>query len=364
MIDKETLLNIARAKASNISEPEEFAASRQELFAKLSKLSFGEKKDPFWKYSKIFKVETSLHDEEFVNHIKDIPEGILYGRATSLLETHKEFFEKHLAKNDHLAGSFFATLAAAASHSYALVITKDCSEKKIELTFNNSIGRLFVVIEEGVEVEIEEAHVNKGLSSNVIEYIIGDNAQVRLSSKERGGVSIVSRFFLLEANSFLQTYIEHLQGEIIRNENTIRLIGKDAEAAVLGINRLADDLQSDTRLVVHHDVPNTRSKTAYRYLADDTSTGIFGGMIIIAKGADKTEADMTTKAILESDTARMYGEPQLEIYTDDVICTHGASTGTINKDALFYLQSRGISEKQARKELTESFLKEPLLLIA
>lgn len=363
MINKERLIKFAIEKTKDFSElePEEFASARQESLAKLSKLSFGDKKDPFWKYSKIFKSSEVIQEEKFEKHIHETPEGILYGRTTSLLDTYKEFFEKHLSKNEHFSESFFATLTAAASQGYAIVITKAFKEKKIELSFHNSIDRLFVIIEDGVEIEVSEAHVHKGLSANVIEYMIGENARVKLTSKEQGDVVIASRFFTLKANSFLQTHTEHLKGQIIRNENTMRLIGKYAEVVVMGVNRLVNDLQSDTRIVIHHDVPNTRSKTAYRYLADDTSTGIFGGMIVIAKGADKTEADMTTKAILESDTARMYGEPQLEIYTDDVICTHGASTGTVNKDALFYLQSRGLSEKNAKKELTESFLNEPLL---
>ena len=245
--------------------------------------------------------------------------------------------------------------ALVAAKQERIHITEDTS-----LNFAKLADSVRVDIAKGATVEIQERHdYGDSVTQKAIAYVLGKGAHVTIRAQE-SGTMVIARTMTIPEDATLTILAEHTGGASIKDETTAKLSGKNARFVALGSNRLSNKTNSETHLLIHHDVPHTTSKTMYRSVLDDKALGVFEGKIIIAKGADKTEADMTTKAILLSDQARMHGEPQLEIYTDDVICTHGASTGTIDEDALLYLQTRGIARDIAKKELIESFLSEPL----
>jgi Fe-S cluster assembly protein SufD len=131
--------------------------------------------------------------------------------------------------------------------------------------------------------------------------------------------------------------------------------GEGAETSALGLF-LTDKMQHvDSYTVIEHHQAHCISKQHYKGVLDDVSTGAFNGKIHVHPNAQKTEAFQTNNNILLTDTARMYTKPRLEIYADDVKCSHGATVGQLDEDALFYLQSRGIPKDESRLMLMDAF---------
>jgi Fe-S cluster assembly protein SufD len=133
------------------------------------------------------------------------------------------------------------------------------------------------------------------------------------------------------------------------------MVGEGAETSALGLF-LIDKMQHvDSYTVIEHSKAHCISNQYYKGVLDDTSTGAFNGKIHVHPDAQKTEAYQTNNNILLTDTARMHTKPRLEIYADDVKCSHGATVGQLNEDALFYLQSRGIPRDESRLMLMDAF---------
>lgn len=352
-----------RVASFSDNEPEEFYASRKELARHVATAPLPHTKDPYWKHTIVTRV-INLATIDFsatTAYLEDVPDGVTYGKALQYLSSEKEFLEKYLTRNQHIQKSYYASFAAAVSQPRLIVVSKDT-----ELTIDTSasVGRLLVLIKPNVRARLIERQATGRQSIHLIEYLIGENSDVihEVISDRSESRRLVARFFTLERHARMRTTSQYTKGTYLRDEITINLIGTQSECSVFGSHAVGDVTHADTRIDITHDALSTKSMTKYRYVLDGSATGIFGGKIHILSGADKTEADMTTKSILLSSDTKMYGEPQLEIYTDDVQCTHGASTGTIDEDALLYMQSRGLEKNEAKRELIESFLAEPLTL--
>ncbi|MFT6557621.1 Fe-S cluster assembly protein SufD [Sneathiella sp.] len=145
-------------------------------------------------------------------------------------------------------------------------------------------------------------------------------------------------------------------GRISRNELKSTIIGEDAESHLNGAYLMRGSQHTDTTTLTEHTVPKNTSSQIYKGVLDDKSHGVFQGKIHISEDAQQVTGDQLSKALLLSDYASVDCKPELEIYADDVKCSHGATSGELDEDALFYLQSRGISEERARKMLIEAFL--------
>ncbi len=154
-------------------------------------------------------------------------------------------------------------------------------------------------------------------------------------------------------------YVSHtlsLGGALSRLDLAVRLVGNDASCELNGVF-LADGTQhTDTHSCIEHVVPQTRSSQDYRGLADGKGRGVFNGKVVVHKDAQKTDAKQSSRNLLLSNTAEIDTRPELEIYADDVKCSHGATTGQLDPTALFYLRSRGIAEDEARGLLALAFV--------
>ncbi|NJO00487.1 MAG: Fe-S cluster assembly protein SufD [Bacteroidia bacterium] len=146
-----------------------------------------------------------------------------------------------------------------------------------------------------------------------------------------------------------------LDGGLIRNNLTIRLDGEHIEANMYGLYMLRGESHVDNHSAVDHCQPNSVSNELYKGILDDRSTGVFNGKIFVRKYAQKTNAYQQNRNVLLSDSATINTKPQLEIWADDVKCSHGATTGSLDTNALFYLQSRGVPEREARSLLIYAF---------
>jgi len=161
-----------------------------------------------------------------------------------------------------------------------------------------------------------------------------------------------------EAGSHLNMVTHTLRGGWIRNEVKIELKGERAHAGVCGFYLPEHQQLIDNHTVVDHQVPNCTSNELYKGVLFDQSRGVFNGKVFVRKDAQKTEAYQSNKNIMMSDTAEMDSKPELEIYADDVRCSHGSTTGTFDQEALFYLRARGLSEMGAKQMLVSAYINE------
>lgn len=164
----------------------------------------------------------------------------------------------------------------------------------------------------------------------------------------------------LAEGSVYENFALSTGGRLSRNEMETRILGKDAESILNGAYLMRETQHCDTTTITRHLVPENISRQVYKGILDDEAQGVFQGKIQIVPDAQQVAGDQLSRALLLSDHASVAVKPELEIHADDVKCSHGASSGELDEDALFYLQSRGIEEKAARKMLIDAFLADVL----
>lgn len=228
--------------------------------------------------------------------------------------------------------------------------------------------RNVIEVADDASATIIETHLGEGsyLANSVTEIRIGNNARldrvkVELESHEAvhlahchviAGHSVTFRDFTLTTGAKLN-----------RQDGTFRFIGEFADAKVSGAYMLAAKQHADTRLVVDHEVPNCASRELFKCVMDDHARGIFQGKVIVRPGAQKTDGKQSSHALLLSETSEFDAKPELEIYADDVACGHGATSGDLNHDHVFYLKSRGVPEAEAKALLIAAFVGEAFDMI-
>ncbi|MDD3370459.1 MAG: Fe-S cluster assembly protein SufD [Alphaproteobacteria bacterium] len=176
----------------------------------------------------------------------------------------------------------------------------------------------------------------------------------------RGGVHLASHDIHAAAGSFYSNFSLIRGGCPARNEIGVSLDGEEAQASIDGVMLLRGKDHADTTAKVSHNAPMGTSRQSYRTVLDDGARGVFKGRIHVAPGAQKSDGYQLSRALLLSDRAEMDAKPELEIYADDVKCSHGSAIGDLDENAMFYLRSRGLSEEQARGLLIEGFVSEML----
>jgi len=196
------------------------------------------------------------------------------------------------------------------------------------------------------------------LTNSVTEAFTGENAVLdvlRLQNEHNNSCQVTNTWISQERDSRCEHSTITLHGGIVRNNLRINLQGEGAETSALGLFTIDKMQHVDNFTVIDHLKPHCTSNQHYKGILDDNSTGAFSGMIHVYPDAQKTEAFQTNNNILLSDTARMHSKPRLEIYADDVKCSHGATVGQLDEDAMFYLQSRGIPRDESRLMLMDAF---------
>jgi Fe-S cluster assembly protein SufD len=302
----------------------------------------------------------------------DLPAGVLIGSLKEFAKTHPELIEEFYAKitttkNDGTV-AFNTTFAEDGFFLYVpkgVIVEKpiqliNVMRADVDLLANS---RNLIIIEENAQAKVllcehtmDKVHF---LCNRVTEVFVGKNAvyeHYKLENTHTNTTCIESLFVeQQEASSLLVNEIV-LHNGVSRNNVNIVLDGEHAEATLCGMG-IGDKTQHiDNHTFIHHAKPNCKSRELYKYVLDDSSRGAFAGKILVAKDAQKTEALQTNKNICLTKEARMNTKPQLEIYADDVKCSHGATVGQLDDTALFYLRSRGIPEPEARMLLMFAFV--------
>lgn len=163
-----------------------------------------------------------------------------------------------------------------------------------------------------------------------------------------------------EENSHLTLHIVIREQAKSANNICIELVGEGAQTDIYGLVMASGNDDISIRTIVNHNVGKCKSRQLFKYVLNDNATAAFDGLVVVRPDAQQTDAFQTNRNLLLSDKARIRTQPQLEIYADDVHCSHGASTGQLDENALFYMQQRGISLNAARGLLVDAFCHEIL----
>lgn len=222
--------------------------------------------------------------------------------------------------------------------------------------------RNLVIVGSGSRISILEHYVylsNNIYFNNTVTEIIADKNSIvehtKLQSESTKGYHIGSTYIHQSEKSNVTQNSIMIGGAIVRNNVLSILNGEGIECTLNGLSLATGQQLIDNHTIIDHSKPNCTSHEMYKAILDGKSKGVFNGKIMVRKDAQKTDAKQTNKTLLLSDNATMNTKPQLEIFADDVKCTHGAAIGYLDADALFYLRSRGIGEEIARDLLTYAF---------
>ena len=225
--------------------------------------------------------------------------------------------------------------------------------------------RVLIILEEGAELKMlfcDHAADDKNfLATQVIEAYVGENASLDLYCLEEThykNVRVSNVYIDQQANSRVNHNVITLHNGITRNKLDLTFSGEGAECGCYGCV-IADKQQHvDNNTLITHKVPHCTSNELYKYVLDDKAVGAFAGRVLVEHGAQKTSSQMTNQNLTATKEARMYTQPMLEIYADDVKCAHGSTVGQLNDAALFYMRQRGISLDEAKLLLQNAFINE------
>ncbi|TNF29294.1 MAG: Fe-S cluster assembly protein SufD, partial [Bacteroidetes bacterium] len=238
----------------------------------------------------------------------------------------------------------------------------------IELTGNNfAVTRLLIELEDNASLKCQLHFTGsnaseKSLHNHVTEIFVGQNSQLEFNIVQEitEGNLVNTTEVLCQRDANFTTNTFQLSGKLLRNNLNIRLQGENAETHLNGFYMLKGSELFDNHTLVDHLVPHCESNEVYRGILGGKSTGVFNGKVFVHPDAQKTNGYQQNNNILLTDDATMNSKPELEIYADDVRCSHGSTTGQLDEDAVFYLRARGLDEFGATALLLTAFAGEVL----
>ncbi len=303
-----------------------------------------------------------------------LPEGVILGGLKEVAEQRPELVKKYYTRlADTSKDGVTAFNTAFAQDGLILYVPKrTVVEKPIQLVnilradVNFMVNRrVLIILEEGAQAKLlmcDHAMDSVNfLATQVIEAFVGENAALDLYELEETHTSTV-RFSNLyvrqEAGSNVLLNGITLNNGTTRNTTEVTLEGRGAEITLCGMAIADKNQHVDNNTSITHVAPDCTSNELFKYVLDDQAVGAFSGLVLVRPGAQRTNSQQTNRNLCVTREARMYTQPQLEIYADDVKCSHGATVGQLDENALFYMRSRGISEKEARLLLMFAFVNE------
>lgn len=303
-----------------------------------------------------------------------LPEGVLFGSLKEMALRHPELVKKYYAKLANASkdgivafNTMFAQDGVLMYVPRGVVVEKPIQlvnilRADVDFMVNR---RVLIILEEGAQAKLlvcdhamDEVNF---LSTQVIETYVGENATFDLYELEETHNSTVrfgNLFVRQEAGSNVLLNGITLHNGTTRNTTEVTLAGRGAEVNLCGMAIAGKNEQVDNHTFIDHQVPDCTSNELFKYVLDDSAVGAFAGKVLVREGAQHTSSQQTNRNLCATREARMYTQPQLEIYADDVKCSHGATVGQLDENALFYMQQRGISQKEARLLLMFAFVNE------
>lgn len=218
-----------------------------------------------------------------------------------------------------------------------------------------------VKLDEGADITLLETGPGAARFNAVMEVDVADKAgfhHVRVQGRDHERRSNTHVFARLGTESTFKSFTMTANGVLTRNEAVLELTGDDAVAHVAGAAMGDGDFHHDDTVFVTHDAENCESRQVFKKVLRNGATGVFQGKILVKPGAQKTDGYQISQSLLLDEDSQFLAKPELEIYADDVVCSHGSTSGAIDEDALYYLRARGLPKEIATDLLTQAFLAE------
>lgn len=303
-----------------------------------------------------------------------LPEGVVIGSLREEAQRQPQLVAKYYAQLAKTADDGITALNTMLAQDGLLVyVPKGVAVERtiqvinilrsdVDLMVNR---RVLIIVEEGSEIKLlfcdHAADDRHFLATQVIEAHVGHNASLDLYCLEEThekSVRVSNLYINQDADSRVNHNVITLHNGVTRNRTDLTLSGERAECVLNGC-AIADKTQVvDNNTLIDHKVPYCDSKELYKYVLDGKATGAFAGRVLVRHGAQKTTSEERNQNICATRESRMFTQPMLEIYADDVKCSHGSTVGQLNDAAMFYMRQRGISEQEAKLLLEFAFINE------
>jgi Fe-S cluster assembly protein SufD len=303
--------------------------------------------------------------------VEALPPGTVLASLAEVLDRSPELVEPHLGAHARVNGHAFTALNTALFRDGAFLWLPTGAQirRPIQLLNVTSaspepravLPRNLIVAGGSSSATVVETYAGlegPSLTCPVTEIAVGANASLdhHVTHQESDDASHVGvRHVTVERDATFSSHSICLDGELVRNDVSARLDGEGGHVSLNGLYLTDGSRHVDNQLRVHHATPHCTSEQLYKGILDGSSKAVFNGRIVVDPGAQKTNAEQSNRNLLLSDRALVHSNPQLEIFADDVRCTHGSTVGRLDEDALFYLRARGIDKAAAEGLLTYAF---------
>ena len=319
-----------------------------------------------------FVVNDSFYDKALPK--KKLPEGVIVDSLARIAAEKPELISRYYAKIAKTEEDGITALNTMLAQDGLLIYVPkgtvvdraiqviNILRSDVDLMVNR---RVLIIVEDRAEIKLlfcdHAADDRRFLATQVIEAYVGENAGLDLYCLEEThakNVRVSNVFISQQANSRVNHNVITLHNGTTRNRTDLVFEGEGAECNLAGCVIADKDQHVDNNTLIDHKVGHCTSNELYKYVLDENAVGAFAGKVLVRHGAQHTTSQETNQNLCTTKTARMFTQPMLEIYADDVKCAHGSTVGQLNDAALFYMQQRGISKKEAKLLLEFAFINE------
>jgi Fe-S cluster assembly protein SufD len=394
---EKTNLTDARIAALSIPGRGWSVPAREDAVNRLRAMGLPERRDEYWKYTRPDTLTQVTPEPAAVFENDEAPlfdgmdrvkivfvDGVFDAEASDDLSLEGLRIERLAEANSdlHWARDLYGTLEtngqtpvarplAALNTAFAtdgiLIHVTGAASKPISIVYRHEsttsdvILHHLIKLDAGTELTVLENGPAAARFNKVMEVDVGDGASfhhVRAQGRDHERRAATHVFARLGAESTFKSFTLTVNGVMTRNDCVIELTGDDASAHVAGACVGDGAFHHDDTVFITHDAVNCESRQVFKKVLRNGATGVFQGKILVKAGAQKTDGYQISQSLLLDEDSQFLAKPELEIYADDVACSHGSTSGAIDEDALFYLRSRGVPQAEATDMLTLSFLAE------
>jgi Fe-S cluster assembly protein SufD len=354
-------------------------------------LDFPTTKTEFWKYTRLAKLAQLRLNQEKIRENEQVVAPLTDNGIVRITNGYITSFSKEIA------GLTITPFSKCSEQQLSLI------GKKVDLTQNIFLALNTLYSQEGLFIEVEEnaqiegvfqllfhahgencfapfrvfIHVKKVSSFKliqqftasgehlfslpIVEYLVEENARIscdKLQMENASSFLLCEDYSIQKRNSTVLLNTFSISGAWVRNNSSFLIEGENCETNLNGAYLLKDLQHLDNHTIVDHIAPHCNSNELYKGILSGKATGVFNGKVFVRPNAQKISAFQSNANVLLSDDASVNSKPELEIYANDVKCSHGSTTGQLDEDAVFYLRARGLSEKSARSLITQAFITE------
>ena len=316
------------------------------------------------------------HVDESLSDIGDLPSGVVLSSLAQAGEEHPDIVEEHYGQYADFENEALTALNTAFVQDGAFVYVPSGTIVEKPIFFLHITAseqdlllqpRHLFVAEDGAIARIVEAQHSltdaQTFTNTVSESFIGEKANLEHYLIQDQGLSasqVHTQAAQQKDDSVYTTITGTFTGDVVRNNVNIEADGSFCESNMYGLVIGKDEMHVDNHTFMGHVQPDCRSNELYKHVLNDASTAVFNGKVFVSRGSQRIDAYQQNDTLVLTKDAEIYTKPELEIYADDVECSHGATTGQLDEEGIFYLRSRGLSERRARIMMLQAFSEEVL----